>query len=86
MFDTRLAVRPGMWNCGTDNQESFIYAGHDINRCDPVPAARERAFAGQCFLVSASNILRMSDVPDDFPFKSSTTYGGPVRRTSPGGS
>jgi nitrilase len=75
--DIHLAVWPGMWNCGTDNQESFIYAGHDINKCDLVPATRERAFAGQCFVLSANNILRMSDVPDDFPFKSSMTYGGP---------
>jgi len=42
-----------------------------------IPATRERAFAGQCYVVSANNLLKMEDIPDDFPFKDSMTYGGP---------
>lgn len=75
--DIHVAVWPGLWNCGAISGESFIYAGHDINRCDLIPATRERAFAGQCYVVSANNILRMDEIPDDFPFKNTMTYGGP---------
>jgi amidase/nitrilase len=75
--DIHVAVWPGLWCCGAIPGESFIYAGHDINRCDLIPATRERAFAGQCFVVSANNILRMDEIPDDFPFKNTMTYGGP---------
>ena len=28
-------------------------------------------------VVSANNILRMDEIPDDFPFKNTMTYGGP---------
>ena len=76
-MDIHVAVWPGLWNCGAISGESFIYAGHDINRCDLIPATRERAFAGQCYVVSANNILRMDEIPDDFPFKNTMTYGGP---------
>lgn len=75
--DIHCAVWPGTWNCGAAPGESFIYAGHDINKCDLIPATRERAFAGQCFVVSANNILRMDEIPDDFPFKNTMAYGGP---------
>ncbi|MCZ6815547.1 MAG: carbon-nitrogen hydrolase family protein [Planctomycetota bacterium] len=75
--DIHVAVWPGLWNCGASEGESFIYAGHDINKCDLIPATRERAFSGQCYVVSANNILKMEDIPDDFPFKDSMTYGGP---------
>lgn len=75
--DIHVAVWPGLWNCGASEGESFIYAGHDINKCDLIPATRERAFSGQCYVVSANNLLKMEDIPDDFPFKDSMTYGGP---------
>lgn len=75
--DIHVAVWPGLWNNGASEGESFIYAGHDINKCDLIPATRERAFAGQCYVVSANNLLRMEDIPDDFPFKDSMSYGGP---------
>jgi amidase/nitrilase len=75
--DIHCSVWPGMWNCGGTSEESFIYAGHDINRCDLIPATRERAFQGQCYVLSANNILRMGDIPDDFPFKDTMKYGGP---------
>lgn len=75
--DIHVAVWPGLWNNGANEGESFIYAGHDINKCDLIPATRERAFAGQCYVVSANNLLKMEDIPDDFPFKDSMTYGGP---------
>lgn len=75
--DIHVAVWPGLWNNGAKDGESFIYAGHDINKCDLIPATRERAFAGQCYVVSANNLLKMEDIPDDFPFKDSMTYGGP---------
>ena len=75
--DIHVAVWPGLWNCGASEGESFIYAGHDINKCDLIPATRERAFSGQCYVVSANNILKMEDIPDDFPFRDSMTYGGP---------
>ncbi len=75
--DIHVAVWPGLWNNGAKEGESFIYAGHDINKCDLIPATRERAFAGQCYVVSANNLLKMEDIPDDFPFKDSMTYGGP---------
>lgn len=74
--DIHIAVWPGLWNCGSTMDESFIYAGHDINRCDLIPATRERAFSGQCFVLSANNILRMKDIPDDFPFKDKMSYSG----------
>ncbi len=74
--DIHLAVWPGMWNCGGVSGESFIYAGHDIARCDLIPATRERAFSGQCFVLSSNNILRMEDIPDDFPFKEKMEYSG----------
>jgi amidase/nitrilase len=75
--DIHVAVWPGLWNCGAAEGESFIYAGHDINKCDLIPATRERAFTGQCYVLSANNILWMDDIPDDFPFRDSMTYGGP---------
>ena len=75
--DIHVSVWPGTWNCGAVGQESFIYAGHDINRCDLIPATRERAFSGQCYVLAANNILRMNEIPDDFPFKQSMTYSGP---------
>ena len=75
--DIHVAVWPGMWNCGGAEGESFIYAGHDINKCDLIPATRERAFTGQCYVVSANNLLRMEDIPADFPFKDTMEYGGP---------
>jgi amidase/nitrilase len=75
--DIHVAVWPGLWNCGAVSGESFIYAGHDINKCDLIPATRERAFAGQCFVLSANNLLQMDDIPDDFPFKDKMTYAGP---------
>ena len=75
--DIHVAVWPGLWNCGASEGESFIYAGHDINKCDLIPATRERAFTGQCYVVSANNILHMHDIPDDFPFRNTMTYGGP---------
>ena len=75
--DIHISVWPGMWNCGAAEGESFIYAGHDINKCDLIPATRERAFSGQCYVLSANNLLRMEDIPDDFPFRDSMTYGGP---------
>lgn len=75
--DIHVAVWPGLWNCGAAEGESFIYAGHDINKCDLIPATRERAFTGQCYVLSANNILRMSDIPNDFPFRDTMTYGGP---------
>ena len=75
--DIHVSVWPGTWNCGGVGQESFIYAGHDINRCDLIPATRERAFSGQCYVLAANNILRMNEIPDDFPFKQSMTYSGP---------
>ncbi|MEE9273917.1 MAG: carbon-nitrogen hydrolase family protein [bacterium] len=75
--DIHVAVWPGMWNCGAIGGESFIYAGHDITKCDLIPATRERAFTGQCYVLSANNLLRMDDIPDDFPFKDKMTYGGP---------
>jgi len=75
--DIHCSVWPGLWNCGAIAGESFIYAGHDINKCDLIPATRERAFAGQCFVLSANNILRLDEVPDDFPFKDTMTYSGP---------
>lgn len=75
--DIHVAVWPGLWNCGAAQGESFIYAGHDINKCDLIPATRERAFAGQCFVLSANNLLRRSEIPDDFPFKDKMTYAGP---------
>ncbi len=75
--DIHVAVWPGLWNCGAAQGESFIYAGHDINKCDLIPATRERAFTGQCFVLSANNILRMDEIPDDFPFKNKMTYAGP---------
>ena len=75
--DIHVAVWPGLWNNGANEGESFIYAGHDINKCDLIPATRERAFSGQCYVVSANNLLKMEDIPDDFPFRDSMTYGGP---------
>ncbi|MCH2549641.1 MAG: hypothetical protein MK031_06245 [Alphaproteobacteria bacterium] len=75
--DIHVSVWPGMWNCGGVEGESFIYAGHDINKCDLIPATRERAFTGQCYVLSANNLLRMEDIPENFPFKDSMTYGGP---------
>lgn len=75
--DIHVAVWPGLWNCGAAQGESFIYAGHDINRCDLIPATRERAFSGQCFVLSANNVLRKDQIPDDFPFKEKMTYSGP---------
>lgn len=75
--DVHVAVWPGLWNDGSKSGESFIYAGHDINACDLIPATRERAFAGQCFVLSANNILRKEETPEDFPFKDKMTYGGP---------
>lgn len=75
--DIHVSVWPGMWNCGGVGQESFIYAGHDINRCDLTAATRERAFSGQCYVLAANNILGMDDIPDDFPFKNSMNYNGP---------
>lgn len=77
--DIHIAVWPGMWNCGAADGESFIYAGHDINKCDLIPATRERAFSGQCYVLSANNILWMDDIPADFPFRDSMTYSGPGR-------
>lgn len=74
--DIHVAVWPGLWNCGALPDESFIYAGQNIDRCDLIPATRERAFSGQCYVLSANNILRMSDIPDDFPFKNKMNYGG----------
>lgn len=75
--DIHVSVWPGLWNCGASEGESFIYAGHDINKCDLIPATRERAFTGQCYVLSANNLLRMDDIPEDFPFRDSMTYGGP---------
>lgn len=75
--DIHVSVWPGTWNCGGLADESFIYAGHDINRCDLIPATRARAFQGQCFVLSSNNILRMNEIPDDFPFKNSMNYSGP---------
>ncbi|MDH3739374.1 MAG: hypothetical protein OER92_09275, partial [Alphaproteobacteria bacterium] len=75
--DIHVSVWPGTWNCGAADGESFIYAGHDINKCDLIPATRERAFTGQCYVLSANNILQMDDIPEDFPFRDSMTYGGP---------
>ncbi|MFQ5660548.1 MAG: carbon-nitrogen hydrolase family protein [Gammaproteobacteria bacterium] len=72
--DIHLAVWPGLWNCGTVKEETFMYAGHDINRCDLIPATRERAISGQCFVLSANSILRMHEIPDDFPFKEKLAY------------
>ena len=40
--DIHVAVWPGLWNCGGLGTESFIYAGHDIARCDLI---RRRASA-----------------------------------------
>ena len=74
--DIHVAVWPGLWNCGGVGSESFIYAGHDIARCDLIPATRERAFSGQCYVLSSNNILRNDAIPDDFPFKDKMTYGG----------
>ena len=74
--DIHVAVWPSLWNCGGIGSESFIYAGHDIARCDLIPATRERAFSGQCYVLSANNILRNDAIPDDFPFKDKMTYGG----------
>jgi amidase/nitrilase len=74
--DIHVAVWPGLWNCGGVTDESFIYAGQDMARCDLIPATRERAFSGQCYVVSANNILRMGDIPDDFPFKDKMGYNG----------
>ncbi len=67
--DIHISVWPGMWNCGSAQGKSFIYAGHDIIKCNLIPAARERAFTGQCYVLSANNILWMDDIPDDFPFR-----------------
>ena len=75
--DIHVSVWPGMWNCGAADGESFIYAGHDINKCDQIPANRERAFSGQCYVLSANNLLQMKDIPDDFPFRDTMKYGGP---------
>ena len=67
--DIHISVWPGMWNCGSAEGKLFIYAGHDINKCNLIPAARECAFTGQCYVLSANNILWMDDIPDDFPFR-----------------
>lgn len=75
--DIHVSVWPGMWNCGGIGEESFIYAGHDINRCDQIAATRERAFSGQCYVLAANNLLRMDDIPEEFPFKNSMNYNGP---------
>jgi predicted amidohydrolase len=74
--DIHVAVWPGLWNCGGDTSESFIYAGQNIERCDLIPATRERAFSGQCFVLSSNNILMRDDIPDDFPFKDKMHYSG----------
>ncbi|MFH1328499.1 MAG: carbon-nitrogen hydrolase family protein [Candidatus Bathyarchaeota archaeon] len=75
--DIHIAVWPGTWNCGIKPGETFIYAGTNITECDLTCATRERAFSGQHFVLSANNILRMEDIPDDFPFKSKMSYAGP---------
>ena len=75
--DIHVAVWPGFWGCGATEGESFIKVGYDPNKCDQISATRERAFSGQCFVLSASDILRYADIPDDFPFRNTMGYSGP---------